>query len=410
MTDRPRHVLVTDAGRGSAVAFIRSLGRRGWRVTAADHDRSSPGFRSRYVTSRLLVPNAVADADAMVERILAAVRDTGVDLVVPVTDETGLPLAAARDRFAGRTVLAVPDPEALAATHDKAATLAIAEALEIPIPPTIRVDDPRTGPAAAAELGGYPIVVKPAKSRVVRPDGTIAKHTVSYATDDRTLVDALGAVEPGVTVLLQRWLPGEGVGVELLMDQGRALAAFQHRRVREVPVTGGASAFRVSEALDPVLLHRSVRLLAAIRWTGLAMVEFRRAPDGTARLMEVNGRIWGSLPLAVRAGVDFPAGLADLLLDGVVEPAPEPRSTDYRVGLRARNLRLELAWIRAVLTGRRRYPELPWPGRRAGLRAAVRLLDPRVADDLLDWSDPAPGLAQLPAMARDLLGGGASRG
>ena len=40
-------VLVTDAGRGSAISIIRSLGRRGMSVVAADADPSSAGFSSR---------------------------------------------------------------------------------------------------------------------------------------------------------------------------------------------------------------------------------------------------------------------------------------------------------------------------------------------------------------------------
>lgn len=36
------------------------------------------------------------------------------------------------------------------------------------------------------------------------------------------------------------------------------------------------------------------------------MVEFRVSADGTAYLMEVNPRFWGSLQLAIDSGVDFP--------------------------------------------------------------------------------------------------------
>ena len=131
-----RHVLVTDAGRGSAVAFIRSLGRRGWRVTAADSDPASAGFRSRYTTDRLLYPRPSDRPDAVVDAIDRAVTATGVDLVIPVTDEVGLPLADARATFAGRTVLALPEGTALAATHDKGTTVALAERLGVPVPLT----------------------------------------------------------------------------------------------------------------------------------------------------------------------------------------------------------------------------------------------------------------------------------
>src|SRR5919109_3245151 len=114
MTRERPHVLVTDAGRGSAVAFIRSLGRRGWDVTAADHHRWSAGWRSRYATHRLSYPDPFQDAQGAVTAILDAARRGRIDLIVPITDDIGLPLAAARDRFDGVAKLALPEPDALA--------------------------------------------------------------------------------------------------------------------------------------------------------------------------------------------------------------------------------------------------------------------------------------------------------
>ena len=252
MSTRQPHLLVTDASRGSAIAFIRSLGRRGWRVTAADTDRRSPGFRSRYASDRLVYPAPTADADGAVAAILEAVRRTGVDLVIPITDEIGLPLAAARDRFAGLGCLAVPDPAALAVAHDKAQTMDLAERLGVPIPLTRRVATADEAIDAARELG-WPVVIKPQVSREPRDDGTVEAFTVAYAADAAGLRARLAALEGRTGVLLQRWRPGEGHGVELLSDHGRPLAAFQHRRLREVPVTGGASSLRESVALDPIL-------------------------------------------------------------------------------------------------------------------------------------------------------------
>jgi len=400
-----RHVLVTDAGRGSAIAFIRSLGKRGWRVTAADFRRGSAGFRSRYTTDRLVYPEPTRRPDAVVDAIRTAVVRDGIDLVVPITDEVGLPLADARASFDGLTTLALPEPDALAKTHDKAATLALAERLGVPVPPTRLVTasgGSTDGEAidAATELG-YPVVVKPIVSRELRSDGTIGSYTVAYACDADELRGRLRGIEG--TVLLQRWLPGTGLGVELLMDHGRPIAAFQHRRIREVPPTGGASSLRESVDLDPDLYDHAVRMLEAIGWTGLAMVEFRRGPDRVGNLMEINGRVWGSLPLAVAAGMDFPGRLADLLLEG--PPPPDvPVATGYRRGVRARNLRLDAGWMGAILLGRRRYPYLPWPGRGAAIGALASLLDPRIADDHLTRDDPGPGLALLASIPVEGIG------
>jgi predicted ATP-grasp superfamily ATP-dependent carboligase len=185
--------------------------------------------------------------------------------------------------------------------------------------------------------------------------------------------------------------------VEVLAHEGRTLAAFQHRRLREVPITGGASSFRESVALDPALLDHAARLLGALGWTGLAMVEFKVGESGP-RLMELNGRIWGSLPLAVKSGVDFPAGLVDVCLG--TGPAPdEPLHASYALGVRSRDLGLEVVWIGSTLRRARRYPFIPTPGRREALAAAVRLLYPGDGFDILAREDPRPGLVELANVA-----------
>ena len=117
--------------------------------------------------------------------------------------------------------------------------------------------------------------------------------------------------------------------------------------------------------------------------------------------MEINGRIWGSLPLAVKSGMDFPGRLADLYLSG----PPNGRTsldTGYRLGVRSRNLDLEVLWIVAALRNRRPYPFLPSPSRRDGVRVALRLLRPGDGFDIFSRDDPKPGLAELLKVARKL--------
>jgi predicted ATP-grasp superfamily ATP-dependent carboligase len=382
-------VLVTDAARGSAIAIIRSLGRRGIDVVAADHRPRAPGFRSRFAAQRLLYPDPAAAPDAVIEQLLGEAARREVDLIVPVSDEVLLPLSAARDRFAGVCTLALPDAGALATVIDKGATLALGRRLGVPAPRTALARSVDEALAAAPDLG-WPLVVKPVASRVYR-DGAVEAFEVGYADGPRRLAEQIGRLAGRTPALLQEYLPGEGVGVELLADRGRSLAAFQHRRLHEVPITGGASALRESVALDAQLYDHARRLLAALRWTGLAMVEFRVGPGGAA-LMEINGRIWGSLPLAVKSGVDFPIRLAELhlgrSLDGRADTGP-------MAGVRSRNLGLELVWIASVLRRRRRYPFLPAPRRRDALAAAVRLPWPRDGFDVLCRDDPLPGLAEL---------------
>ena len=338
----------------------------------------------------------------MAESILETVVREEIDLLVPVTDEVALPLMARLGRWPARTTVALPRPEAAEITWDKERTLELARRLGVPVPDTIAARTPEAALTACADLG-WPVVLKPARSRLYRPGSPIKALHVTYANSAEEAARHLDMHEWSVPILVQRWEPGKGAGVELLLRDGRVAAAFQHRRIREVPVTGGASAFRVSEALDPQMLRYASDLLDALAWSGLAMVEFRSGRQGP-RLMEVNGRIWGSLPLALAAGVDFPAGLswAHGQGEGTVAPVIEPRA--YKVGRRAHNLELEVLWIRSVVLGRRQFPYLPAIPRRAAVGAALSLLRPGDAIDSLARDDRRPLLVELRRIARLISG------
>lgn len=397
MSPAPPSVLVTDAADPQAVATIRSLGRAGWRVVAVDSDRGAPGLRSHSAAAAHVIPSAQHEREAAVAALATLSTVEEIDLLLPVCDQSILAVSGARDRF-GSTVIALPTPESLELAMDKQRTLALASKVGLPIPETRLVTTAAALPTAAKGLG-WPLVVKPLRSHRPLDDGTVATQAVGYATSLADLEARLGS--PGaeaMPVLLQRYEPGVGVGVELLAKRGRPLAAFQHRRVREMPISGGPSSLRVSEAVDPELLRLSTRLLEAMEWTGLAMVEYRVTTDGPV-LMEVNGRIWGSMALPVLAGMDFPRRLAELFLPGAGDPTFDGRDVidqSYRVGVECRNLELELRWIASALHQLRRPAAVgPHPGVADVARVAIGLVDPRNAFDVQSMADPRPGLADL---------------
>ena len=130
---------------------------------------------------------------------------------------------------------------------------------------------------------------------------------VSYAQTPAELKERVTHTLQFGQVVLQEYFSGEGVGVEVIAKPGEVQYAFQHRRLHEVPLTGGGSSLRVVRRWRPTCWKPPRKLLRAIGWHGVAMVEFKHNPDtGAFRLIEINGRFWGSLPLAVAAGADFP--------------------------------------------------------------------------------------------------------
>jgi len=382
-------ILVTDAHLASALAVIRSLGRQGHHVIAGSSQRTSPGFFSRWAGERVRYPDPALDPATAAAALLKVVGERAVELVIPVTDETILALSLQRDRIEELCPVALPGADALAVARDKWSTLALARRLCVPTPPSALIATAAEAEQVTSDFR-WPIVIKPLASRVVNRRGSIERLGVAYASSAAELAYHMRKLEGLCPAILQEYTAGTGVGVEVLAWKGEVLVAFQHRRLREVPITGGASSFRESVALDPVLLDHTSRLLQELEWTGLAMIEFKAGACGPT-LMEINGRIWGSLPLAVKSGIDFPALLAERYLSP--HPAEsEVRQFLYKLGVRSRHLELELVWVASVLRGARRYPFLPQPSRAEAARVALRLLSPADGFDVASGADPVPGL------------------
>ncbi len=146
---------------------------------------------------------------------------------------------------------------------------------------------------------------------------------------------------------------------------------------------------RKSVAVNPVLLAASRRLIKALDWHGVAMVEFKWNPaTGEYWLMEINGRFWGSLPLACAAGADFPVKLFDLLVLNQL-----PTDSNYREHVYCRKLSADVYWYEQVLR-RSGDPKLvAYPSARQLLLDALFILHPtRHFFDVQQWRDPLPGL------------------
>lgn len=321
-------VLVTDGDNRAALATTRALGRLGHDVLVGERRNGSLAHTSRYCRARVVYPNPVNDSDRFVESLSETVRAQGIDVLMPVADITTFLVTEHRQRFACEVPCAPADVVQRAA--NKIDIVATAAELGVPVPVSVVVEDPSRVPAF--EHLGFPVVIKPWKSRI-RTDRGWASTAVSFAdTREALLSDLASRPSHEFPVLLQERLIGPGLGVFVCMHQGRLVATFSHRRLRERPPWGGVSVLSESTAIDPEACRHAARLLKRIGWQGAAMVEFKRDErDGLPKLMEINGRFWGSMQLAVDAGVNFPA-----LALQTVTGQPFEATTAYRIGVRER--------------------------------------------------------------------------
>jgi predicted ATP-grasp superfamily ATP-dependent carboligase len=172
---------------------------------------------------------------------------------------------------------------------------------------------------------------------------------VAYASCEEDLLRRISGYAwfPHTSILLQEYVAGEGRGLFCLFDRGEPVVFFAHRRLREKPPSGGVSVLCESSPVPERMRETAEALLRPLDWHGLAMVEFKVAPDGTPYLMEVNARPWGSMQLAIDAGVDFPY-LQYCLALGL----DLPRNLSYRSGIRSRWLLGDLDRLYLVVKDR----------------------------------------------------------
>jgi predicted ATP-grasp superfamily ATP-dependent carboligase len=325
-------VLVTDGDERAALAVTRALGGRGISVIVGAEGESSLAAASRYCARSFTYPSPYRHPDGFLERLRDIITGQMVDAVFPVSDIAMQVIAPHNREIERHTRLPIPDYKTFEAVSDKYNLMKLAIELKVPIPDTIFVQDGNVG-HALDRIAAYPVVIKPACSLVKDQSGW-RKTAVQYARDEQDLRDLYDRHEylKGRS-LIQHRVVGEGQGIFILMNDGMPLAMFAHRRLREKPPSGGVSVLRESIPLNKALVDPALRLLQHVGWHGVAMVEFKVDQETKAPLlMEINGRFWGSLQLAVDAGMNFPWLLFQMASGQTISPL----DSTYRTGIKSR--------------------------------------------------------------------------
>ncbi|MDW7710944.1 MAG: hypothetical protein SCH98_10745 [Deferrisomatales bacterium] len=382
-------VLVTGADQRQGLALIRALGTGGERVFAAGPHRRSIGFHSRYAAGRGCYPPPQDDKQAFAGRILDLVREHRISVVFPSGESEVIALDEFRDSFPPGVALAMAPRDSLTLALDKRRTYSLAEAVGVPCPRTCCPGSVPEATAFAREVG-FPVVLKrfamPTYGRTDR--GRSVK--VAYAKDPPALEKALEVCgTAGCLPLVQEYVSGDGVCQGTVCVSGEARGVYQYRRAREYPVTGGVTAVHVTEAVDPVPLAWTRRLLGEMRFEGLAQVEYRRSrKTGRYVLIEVNGRCWAPISGALRAGLNYPLAHYRHLTGGEAVELPPA----YPVGRRTRYLRGDLSALEQHLQGRTPDYLEPLPSRGRLLWDILKDFSPGTRGDVHDWGDPSPSL------------------
>jgi len=320
-------ILILDAMWNKTLAAVRSLGRRGFYLAVGEKTRFATAIFSRYCSRRLIYPSPLSKPDEFLDWLLNEVKRNNYDMVLPTELETQQIILRNREELEKYTRVPFADYTLTTNVQNKAWLMKYAETNGYPCPKTYFIESGENSqPSALSSISEYPLVIKPRESS--------GSRGIMYVKKPSEFPAALKKVQGRYPLpIVQEYIPhGGAYGVGALFNRNsEPKAAFVYKRLREYPVTGGPSTLRESVKNDEIK-EIALNLLKSLKWTGIAMVEFRvDARDGRPKLMEINPRFWGSLQLAIISGMDFPYLLYKMAVDGDIEPV-----WDYRVGVRCR--------------------------------------------------------------------------
>jgi carbamoyl-phosphate synthase large subunit len=295
-------LLVSGAGGPSAVSFMRAVQGPGIECHAGDMDRFAAGLYLVPEERRVLLPPG-AHPEFVDETVDYCARHA-IDAFIPTVDWELLPAARARERFADvGTRVMVAEPSCLEVALDKLALLTACSGI-CDVPRSAVFDD-RFDVTRAAEAWGLPLVVKPRRGA-----GGRGVHVLSS-------LGAIASAARDPSLLVQEHLPGAEYSVDVLSGADAEVLAVVPRLRLKVD-SGIAVAGRT---LHHDGLDAAARAVA--RHLGLTFVsnlQFREDALGTPRLMEVNVRFPGTMPLTIASGVDMPRLALAVLFGRPVPP------------------------------------------------------------------------------------------
>ena len=274
-------------------------------IHGTDAARLSPGLH--LVDQAHIVPPIASRR--YIDALTQVVRRAGIDLLIPLLDLELQVLAEAVERFAGLGCRALVSSESVVRIcRDKLATYQTLKAAGIDTPATWSWSQ-----ALSRKRHRFPYFLKP-RCGSAGMGNYLVRTVQELRAFGRSVSDAI----------VQEFVEG----VEYTLDvytglDGRTRCVVPRRRLE---IRGG----EVSKALvvkDRSLMAVGRRVVDALGpCQGVITVQCIRTPQRRIRVIEINPRFGGGVPLAIHAGADFPKWILTELLGN----KPRINATGFR--------------------------------------------------------------------------------
>ena len=293
--------LITYGGDRVGYSAMRSLTAMGARVAVADPRRVGMSQWSRFCWRKYLLEHPSTQAEAFVDDVVCMLKDSGARFLLPVQSETEV-LSRYRYRLPAGVILPLAGYKSMHMANDKGLMASYARDIGVEVPEIVEWNTWDELEDRLRKID-YEVVVKLKR-------GYSAKW-VFYPEDKAGVFDRCKALVARYSLgsdmlpMVQRRVKGEKWFVACLYHEGKRIASFTQRMLREIPVSGGVSTLRVSERNEK-MESLAGKLLDGMAWHGIAVVEFKYDPQTKeAWFIEINPRLWAAVGHAVASGVDL---------------------------------------------------------------------------------------------------------
>jgi predicted ATP-grasp superfamily ATP-dependent carboligase len=402
--------LITCGQTRAGLCAVRSLGRAKIAVAVAASQRPALAMWSRYATTTFLLPSAEKEGQRFAQAVAAQAHGRNAEAFFFGTDAALWALSRWRDDLPRTLRKNLPPKQSVARVLDRAALYDLAQSLGVPCVETLSHSagqkvEPTLLKAASLP---FPVLIRPLSPWMEGEDG-------AFRISERITADEVGDLRklfyerpdlPEGGCMIEPRVPGQSIGYGAVCQGGEVVAEIFQERMREERPLSEVSTFTRTIPPDEEVRQASRRLLEALSWQGPAKVEFVRTEKGDLRLVTVIGRLWGSVQLAVEAGVDVPMIWYRI--------ASEGKSAHRQVARPGVTLRWILGDTRQLLghfpVHVQRFHRL-----RAWFKAISALgefADPRalrgMSPEVLDLDDPLPFVFEVQNFTRQTVKGDAS--
>lgn len=326
--NKAKNVLLLSTDSVFSLNLIRSAVLAGLRPFVVTDRRLTHDWSSRFGHPRLMLSRqAIEHPDAgMFKTINNWIAEYEIDVVVPADTRCTRLLAKHAGEIRGARVFPLPRPELFEELYDKWQFFQLLESAQVPTPQSLLVYSMNSLPWR----WGVPAIVKPTAGE----GGIGVRMVTSWAELSEAVRTALETTHS--PVLVQEYIPGRDIDLNLLAHNGQTVAACVQRLQAD-----GMHFVRYDEVVD---LGR--RICEVTGYHGVGHIDMRVDDrDGRVKVIEFNPRFWGTLIYSSWSGMNFLEKGIHLLENPAV--APDIRSQDWFVphlGFSPRNF---LKWARA---------------------------------------------------------------